>query len=62
MKKLRLRKWCKYTLLAIVNLVIILNLPLIIKNATTLNDYRHNIIALGMIIIFNTLAVCKIEN
>ena len=62
MKKLRLRKWCKYTLVGIANAIVLLNLPLIFKEAITLNDYRYNILVLGAIILSNMFAVMMIEN
>lgn len=61
MKKLKLKTWVKYTILAIVNLVIILNLPLIIRQGNTLNDYRFNILAITVFIIMNAIAVLQIE-
>lgn len=61
MKKLKLKKWVKYTILAIVDLIIILNLPSLIKEPATVNQYRLNIIIVACIIFFNTISISKIE-
>lgn len=61
MKKLKLKKWVKYTLLFILDMVIIFNLPILIKEPTTMNDYRLNILILFFIIMINILSIYKIE-
>lgn len=61
MKKLKLRKWVKYTILAIIDFIIILNLPNLIKEPATVNQYRLNIIIVACIIFFNTISISKIE-
>ena len=62
MKKLRLRKWVKYLLLGIANTLLLINLPMIIRQVNTINDYRYNILAIATIIIINSVAILKIEN
>ena len=62
MKKLRLRKWVKYLLLGIINLIIILNINVLIKEPITINQYRINILILAAILLSNGIAIYKIEN
>ena len=62
MKKLKLKKWVKYVILFILDLIIILNLPILIKIPTTVNDYRFNILILFFIIMINLLSIYKIED
>ena len=62
MKKLRLKKWVKYLLLGIINLIIILNINVIIKEPITINQYRINILILAAILLSNGIAILKIEN
>ena len=61
MKKLKLKKWVRYTLLFTLDMVIIFNLPILIKEPDTINDYRFNILILFFIIIINILSIYKIE-
>ena len=61
MKKLRLKKWVKYLLLTILDLIFILNLPVILKDTGNLNNYRFNIIVLFTFFIINGIAVAIIE-
>lgn len=61
MKKLKLRKWVKYSILAILNLIVIINLPSIIRTADTVNNYRFNILVIATIIFINSLYIYKIE-
>ena len=62
MKKLRLRKWVKYLLLGIINLIIILNINVLINEPITINQYRINILILAAILLSNGIAIYKIEN
>lgn len=62
MKKLKLRKWVKYTALGMVDLGFILNIPNIIKNTETLSGYRYNIIVLGIFFLINILVISLIED
>ena len=62
MKKLRLKKWVKYLLLGIINLIIILNINVLIKEPITINQYRINILILAAILLSNGIAIYKIEN
>ena len=61
MKKLKLKKWVKYVILFILDLIMILNLPNLIKEPATINDYRLNILILFFIIMINILSIYKIE-
>lgn len=62
MKKLKLKKWVKYVILFILDLIIILNLPNFMVEPTTINDYRFNIIILFIILMINLLSIYKIED
>lgn len=62
MKKLKLKKWVKYVILSILDLIMILNLPNFMVEPTTINDYRFNIIILFIILMINLLSICKIED
>lgn len=62
MKKLKLKKWVKYVILFILDLIIILNLPNLMVEPTTINDYRFNIIILFIILMINLLSIYKIED
>lgn len=62
MKKLKLKKWVKYVILSILDLIMILNLPNLMVEPTTINDYRFNIIILFIILMINLLSICKIED
>nr|DAW20990.1 MAG TPA: hypothetical protein [Caudoviricetes sp.] len=61
MKKIRLKKWVKYLMLFIIDLIVILNLPNLMKKIVTINDYRQNILILFIILFSNILLICKIE-
>ena len=61
MKKLKLKKWVKYVILFILDLIIILNLPNLMVEPTTINDYRFNILILLFVIMINILSIYKIE-
>jgi hypothetical protein len=61
MKKIRLKKWVRYLMLSIIDLIIILNLPNLMKEIVTINDYRQNILILFIILFSNILLICKIE-
>ena len=61
MKKLKLKKWVKYVILSILDLIMILNLPNLMVEPTTINDYRLNILILFFIIMINILSIYKIE-
>lgn len=61
MKKIRLKKWVRYLILSIIDLIIILNLPNLMKEIVTINDYRQNILILFIILFSNILLICKIE-
>lgn len=62
MKKLKLKKWVKYVILSILDLIMILNLPNLMVEPTTINDYRFNIIILFIILMINLLSIYKIED
>lgn len=62
MKKLKLKKWVKYVILSILDLIMILNLPNFMVEPTTINDYRFNIIILFIILMINLLSIYKIED
>lgn len=62
MKKLKLKKWVKYVILSISDLIMILNLPNLMVEPTTINDYRFNIIILFIILMINLLSIYKIED
>ena len=57
MKRLRLRKWVKYSILSIFDLIFILNLPVILKDTGNINDYRFNILILFLFSVINTVAI-----
>ena len=62
MKKLRLRKWVKYTILFTINFIIIINLPNILKNVeNNVNNFRYNVFIIFLIFIGNLVAISKIE-
>ena len=61
MKKIRLKKWVRYLILSIIDLIVILNLPNLMKEIVTINDYRQNILILFIILFSNILLICKIE-
>jgi hypothetical protein len=61
MKKIRLKKWVRYLMLSIIDLIVILNLPNLMKEIVTINDYRQNILILFIILFSNILLICKIE-
>ena len=60
-KKLKMKPAVKYTILFIIDLIFVLNLPLILKDVETINDYRFNILILGIFFIANAIASIKIE-
>ena len=59
---LKMKSNLKYTILFLIDLVVILNLPLILKNQNSINDYRYNMLVLFALFISNAIAVYKIEN
>lgn len=59
---LKLRKSVKYTILFLIDLIFVFNLPLILKNSESLNDYRYNMMILFALFISNAIALTKIEN
>ena len=61
MKKLKLRKWVKYLILAILNSIVIINLPSILRTTDTVNNYRFNILVIATIIFINSIYIYKIE-
>lgn len=48
-------------MLFIIDLIVILNLPNLMKKIVTINDYRQNILILFIILFSNILLICKIE-
>ena len=60
-KKLKMKKSTKYLVLVIIDLIVIFNLPLILRDVETINDYRYNILILVIFFIVNTIADIKIE-
>ena len=62
MKKLKLKKWVKYVILSILDLIIILNLPNLMVEPTTINDYKFNMLILFIILMINLLSIYKIED
>ena len=62
MKRMKMKKNLKYIILGTINLIIIMNLPSILKNATTLNKYRYNWLIIALIILGNAISIIKIEN
>lgn len=60
-KKLKMKKSTKYLILVIIDLIVIFNLPLILRDVETINDYRYNILILVIIFIVNAIADIKIE-
>lgn len=62
MKKYKLRKWVKYTMLGIINFIIIINLPnILIEINNNANNFRYNILVITVIIVGNILSVKYIE-
>lgn len=61
MKKYHLKKWVKYLLLFMIDGIFCWNAPHLIRNANTINDFRHNVIVVFILIMINTLAIIKIE-
>lgn len=58
----RLRKWVKYLILGVINGIVLINLPLILKDANeSINDFRYNWLVIFTIIIINAIAIAKIE-
>lgn len=61
MKKLKLRKWVKYLLLIILDLIVIFNIPAILRDVKTLNEYRFNMILLFIFFMINLITMIIIE-
>lgn len=62
MKKLRLRKWVKYTMLFAINFIVIINLPnILIEINNNANNFRYNILVITVIIVGNILSIKYIE-
>lgn len=62
MKKYKLRKWVKYTMLGIINFIIIINLPnILIEINNNANNFRYNILVITVIIVGNILSIKYIE-
>ena len=57
---LKMKSNLKYIILVLIDLAIIFNLPLILKNSESLNAYRYNIIILFIFILSNAIAIYKI--
>lgn len=60
-KKLKMKSNLKYLILFTIDLILILNLPMVLKDPVTLNNYRFNMIILGLMLITNGIAVMQIE-
>lgn len=60
-KKLKMKPIGKYTILFIIDLIFVFNLPLLLKDVETINDYRFNILVLGAFLTANVIALIKIE-
>lgn len=61
-RKLKMKKNLKYIILGVLDSIFIINLPSILINATTLNQYRYNWIMLGIFLIANFITITFIEN
>lgn len=61
-KKLRLKNWVKYLILGIIDLIFIINLPNILKDTESINNYRFNILIIMIFLIINIIFIGIIEN
>lgn len=61
-KKLRLKNWVKYLILGIIDLIFIINLPNILKDTESINNYRFNILIIMIFLIINIIFMGIIEN
>lgn len=60
-KVLKMKANLKYTILFLLDLVFVLEAPLILKNANTINAYRYNILILFALFMINAVAIVKIN-
>ena len=60
-KVLKMKANLKYTILFLIDLVFILEAPIILKNANTINAYRYNILILFTFFIINAFVLKKIN-
>ncbi len=61
-KKLRMKPITKYTILFIIDFIYILNIPSLMREVNTTNDYRYNMLLLFALFIVNAIASIKISN
>lgn len=61
MKKLKMKASLKYLILAVIDLVVLLNLPLILKDANTINAYRYDWCIIFIFVIINVISILKIS-
>ena len=59
---LKMKSNLKYTILFILDLIFVFNLPNILIATGTVNAFRFNMMILITLFTFNVIAICKIEN
>lgn len=58
---LRMKPITKYTILFILDLIYVFNLPLLMRDVNTINDYRFNMLLLFALFFVNAIASIQIE-
>lgn len=60
-KKLRLKKKVKYAIFGIINFIILLNIPFLVRNVNTYEDYIIDMIGIILFILIDTIVLYRIE-
>lgn len=60
-KKPRLKKKVKYAIFGIINLIILLNIPFLVRNVNSYSDYIIDMIGIILFILIDTIVLYKIE-
>ena len=61
MKKLKLKKSVKYAIFGITNLIILLNIPFLVRNVNNYSDYVIDMIGIILFILIDTIVLYRIE-
>jgi len=61
MKKMKLRKWVKYLILILLNIMMLIIIANLLRNVKTVNDYRFNSLIIIIYMMIDTLLIYKIE-
>lgn len=61
MKKMKLRKWVKYLILILLNIMMLIIIANLLRNVKTVNDYRFNSLIIIIYMMVDTLLIYKIE-